>query len=101
MKSRLTIEVDFENANEPVIQILQNESEDVRDSLIKSFLQGREHQSRWLKIQFKGNRSTGETVHFSENNIYHISVIRPKDFKQEIALMEAILDPSIENERIK
>ncbi len=92
MKSRITIEVDFENANEPVIQILQNSSDDVRDSLISQFLQGREHLSRWLKIQFKGNRSDGEIFHnFGTNNVYHISIVKPKDIEEEIKLMQAAL----------
>ena len=40
MKSRITIEVDFENGNQPVIQILQYpDSTDVRDRLLKKFLE--------------------------------------------------------------
>ncbi len=42
MKSRITIEVDFANErtpNQPVLQIISRESDDVRDKLIKSFLQ--------------------------------------------------------------
>lgn len=38
MKSRITIEVDFDNGNQPVIQILHYpDSMDVRDKLIKNF----------------------------------------------------------------
>ncbi len=91
MKSRITIEVDFENANEPVIQILQNSSDDVRDNLIKQFLEGKGHLSRWLKIQFQGNRTDGGAAYTDVNKIYHISVIKPKDIPEEIKLMEAVL----------
>lgn len=52
MKSRITIEVDFENGNEPVIQILSRNSDDIRDNLIKSFYQ-RLQGSSWCKIVFK------------------------------------------------
>ena len=51
MKSRITIEVDFNNGNTPVIQILQAVSDDVRDSLIKSFaeMQG---GSSWCQLKY-------------------------------------------------
>lgn len=42
MKSRISIEVDFENEhhpNQPVIQIISRQSDDVRDKLIQQFLQ--------------------------------------------------------------
>lgn len=51
MKSRITIEVDFENGNEPVIQIISRSSDDVRDNLIKAFYQ-KLGGSSWLKIRF-------------------------------------------------
>lgn len=51
MKSRITIEVDFENGNEPVIQILSRNSDDIRDNLIKAFYQ-KLGNSSWCKIQF-------------------------------------------------
>lgn len=52
MKSRITIEIDFDNNNEPVIQILSRNSDDVRDNLIKSFYQ-KLGNSSWCKIIFK------------------------------------------------
>jgi len=42
MKSRITIEVDFETESspmQPVIQIIYQSSDDVRDKLVKSFLE--------------------------------------------------------------
>lgn len=51
MKSRITIEVDFDNGNEPVIQILSRNSDDIRDRLIKSFYQ-KLHGISWCKIKF-------------------------------------------------
>jgi hypothetical protein len=52
MKSRLTIEVDFENNNRPVIQILKFESDDVRDRLLNSLFQSRE--TNFLKLERVG-----------------------------------------------
>lgn len=60
MTSRITIEVDFENNNEPVIQILQPvDSDDVRDKLLKHFLQSL-HGSSWLNIQWQDRHREGE-----------------------------------------
>jgi hypothetical protein len=50
MKSRITVEVDFDRKNEPVIQILFRKSDDVRDNLLQSFLQSLQGQSNWLRI---------------------------------------------------
>lgn len=60
MKSRITIEVDFQNGNEPTIQILSRNSDDVRDNLIKSFYQ-KLGNSCWCKIWF-------EQDYWHENN---------------------------------
>lgn len=53
MKSRITIEVDFDNRNEPVIQIISRKSDDVRDNLIQAFYQKLGGGSSWCKIVFK------------------------------------------------
>lgn len=91
MKSRITIEVDFENSNQPVIKILSNDSDDVRDSLIKSFLQGLGHQSRWCRIEYKGQVSGGNPLDYSNNSVYHISVIGTNQIPGEIELMKTTL----------
>jgi hypothetical protein len=51
MKSRITVEIDYNNNNQPVIQILSRNSDDVRDGLIKSFYQALQGSS-WCKIRF-------------------------------------------------
>lgn len=51
MKSRITVEIDYENGNEPVISILARNSDDVRDGLIKAFYQ-KLGGSSWCKIAF-------------------------------------------------
>lgn len=61
MKSRISIEVDFENGNEPVIQILKAPSaipddlvdNDVRDKLISYFTQ-QLGGSSWCQIKWNG-----------------------------------------------
>lgn len=63
MNSRITIEVDYEDNNNPVIQILSRESSDVRDGLIKSFLENLGHTSRWGKIIYKGPLGEGHRWH--------------------------------------
>jgi hypothetical protein len=66
MKSRITIEVDFENGNKPVIQILKQNSDDVRDNLIQSFLHSF-IQSGLCKIQWKSSNDIDGTqrIHIS------------------------------------
>lgn len=51
MKSRITIDVDFENGNQPIIQIVSKKSDDVRDNLIQSFYQTLRGSS-WCNIKF-------------------------------------------------
>jgi hypothetical protein len=61
MTSRITIEVDFDNNNQPYIQILHPvDSDDVRDKLIKQFLQKLGHTSSWLKIRWSERHREGE-----------------------------------------
>jgi hypothetical protein len=92
MKSRITIEVDFQNGNEPTIQILSRNSDDVRDNLIRSFYQ-KLGNSSWCKIWFKQD-------HWEDNNpndersfkrIY-ITPIPQEDLKKEADIMLAQYD---------
>ena len=39
MKSRITIEIDFDNQRKPFIQIIQRTSDDIRDRLVSDFLE--------------------------------------------------------------
>ena len=85
MKSRITIEVDFDNSNQPIIQILYKESDDVRDSLIKSFLQSFGGQSSWCRIMWvQSNDVHGGGEQFSR---IQISPVRESDLKEQSALM--------------
>lgn len=51
MTSKITIEVDFDNNNTPIIQIVSRQSDDIRDKLIKSFLEKLGSQSSWCTIR--------------------------------------------------
>jgi hypothetical protein len=76
MKSRITIEVDFEDNNAPIIKILQKKSEDIRDQLLQQFLERLEHRSPicrilcWSSVETEGER--GE--------IWKIRPITPNEF---------------------
>lgn len=93
MKSRITIEVDFDNGNVPVIQVLQQDSDDVRDNLIKSFLQSLQHTSRWCKITYKGNRSKfAPPMDFDEPvHCWQITPIKIQEIQNEMDLMWSVL----------
>lgn len=91
MNSRITIEVDFENNNTPVIQVVSQDSDDTRDKLIAHFLEGRQSLSRWLTIQYKGEKLPHPVTGEGRGSIFHLTVVPPKDFRQEIKLMEAAL----------
>ena len=94
MKSRITIEVNFDEGNLPVIQVLSQDSDDVRDKLISSFLQSLQHTSRWCKIEYRGNRSKfAPPMDFDEPiHCWHIIPLKPKEIKAEIKLMQATLN---------
>ena len=91
MKSRITIEVNFDENNLPVIQVLSQYSDDVRDKLIQSFLQSLQHTSRWCKIIYIGNRSPLRPPDDLQDAIHcwHIVPITPKDIQGEMELMQA------------
>jgi hypothetical protein len=89
MKSRITIEVDFDNGNLPVIQILRKDSDDVRDRLVSQFLQSLQHTSRWCKILYEGEFQQ----HGDQTNVqrWKVSPLMPSDLAEEIKLMETVL----------
>lgn len=89
MKSRITIEVDFDNGNLPFIQVLSKDSNDVRDKLITAFLQSLQHTSRWVRIEY-----AGEFLQYGEDENVHkwmLKPIIPSEIPEEIKLMTATL----------
>lgn len=89
MQSRITIEVDFENGNRPVIQILSAASDDVRDNLISSFLQSLQHTSRWATFEYKGpyEKSSGDGV----KHRWFIKPVAPAELTEELKLIESTI----------
>lgn len=89
MLSRLTIEVNFDEGNLPIIQVLNQQSDDVRDKLVTNFLQSLGHTSRWCRLLYIGNFSGNEHAPI---NKWHIVPITPQELKEEIALMQMVYD---------
>lgn len=89
MKSRITIEVDFDNGNLPILQILQRSSDDVRDNLLQQFIQSLHHTSRWCRISYEGERSANL---IDKEKVWRINTIRPLELPEEIKLMEATIE---------
>ena len=90
MKSRITIEVNFEDGNLPVIQISQMQSDDVRDRLIQNFLQSLQHTSRWCKIIYMGNRSVynPKVAEIDHIHVWNVVPLTPNDLPVELKLIE-------------
>lgn len=91
MKSKITIEVDFENNNLPVLRIMQCDSDDVRDKLLSSFLQSLQHTSRWARIEYDRQMTYQNAVDESTHR-WFIRPITPQEIEAEIKLMQAALD---------
>lgn len=83
MQSKIAIEVDFNNNNQPVIQILQNNSnsDDIRDKLLSHFLQQLQGSS-WCQIKWV---DTGVGLEF---NRIHISPITPHQYQEQSEKMK-------------
>jgi hypothetical protein len=84
MQSKITIEVDFENGNEPVIQIVSRNTDDIRDKLIKSFLQSLGGNS-WCKIYCEAASTHDEPDRQFQR--WKISAIKPSGLKTEAETM--------------
>jgi hypothetical protein len=50
MNSRITIEIDFDNKNEPILKIHYKQSDDVRDKLLKSLLEKLSGEMSYLEV---------------------------------------------------
>lgn len=85
MKSRITIEVDFDNGNEPVIQIVSRHSDDIRDNLIRAFYQ-KLGGSSWCKIIFKQDEQDPDQLDRSVKRIF-ITPITQEQLKEEAGIM--------------
>lgn len=86
MKSRVSIDVDQDN--QPIIKIEYSPSEDVRDKLVKKFLETFEGESCWANFAF--THSEGNVLGHSQ--IALIRPMEPKEIKNQIAFMKQTSD---------
>lgn len=93
MRSRISIVVDFDNNNTPVIQIVQKSSDDVRDSLVHNFVEGVGHSSlsRWLRAEYKGERFTDGIKDGHVWNLVPIESSLPA-LREEMRLIQSMID---------
>lgn len=82
MKSRITIEVDFDNGN-PYLKVLNDiESTDVRDKLVSHFRQKLSGISSWCTVRFNDIPS-----HLNQQIFFEIHPLQPKDLKEQAEIM--------------
>lgn len=79
MKSRITIEVDFDN-NTPVIQIDKKWSEDVRDKILNEFFKKLGYSSSWFRLLSIYTNDEAE--------MWHIIPIQPKELPEQSELIQ-------------
>lgn len=83
MKSRITIEVDFDNG-QPYIKIHEDKlSDDVRDKLITFFRQRLQHTSSWCGVEFRNENELSNTL------TWFIRPITPELLEQNALAMTA------------
>ena len=97
MKSRISIEIDFDKSNLPVIQVLSQDSDDIRDRIVKSFLQSLQHTSRWCKIEYIGEASTFEDAMVNKQR-WQITPITPTQIPEEVKLMQSVLEVGLQSQ---
>lgn len=81
MKSKLTIDLDEDN--QPIIKIEYQQSDDVRDKMVKIFLETYESRSRWATFQYV-------PVEVQNGSVSKIRPVKPSEFKEEEKLLKAI-----------
>lgn len=83
MKSKITIDVNW--ANEPVIKIQFVESEDLRDKMVKRYLERLGNRSEWCEITFEPDREGIDKTAI-------ISTIAPNDITRHLDWMRQVSD---------
>lgn len=81
MKSRVSISIN--EANKPYIKIEYQASDDVRDLLVKKFLEGFENQSSWAKYSFHPN---GDFAMIEPLSLYQMEQEELKIITEQIRL---------------
>lgn len=81
MKSRISIDVDIDN--QPIIKIEYSPSEDVRDKLVKKFLETFGSESSWAQFYYMPELA-------NEKHANSVAVIRPKSIYEMIETRQEI-----------
>lgn len=80
MKSKITIEIDFDSGN-PYIRVYNDrESDDVRDKLITFFRQRLGHTSSWCTVRFDDTGISG-------NCMFEIHPLKPNELQEQSVIM--------------
>lgn len=80
MQSRMTIEVDFNNGNQPFFQVKVAATDDMRDRMVAQFFERLGHQSTWAKVTPAPPVSEGGWV-------WKIEPITPQQLSEESHIM--------------
>lgn len=88
MKSKMR--VDFkglgENGFEPVIRIELQDSEDVRDGLLKAFFEKLGHQSNWLVADIQSAGIAGEVSYIT------LTPVEPSELQETVNIISNRMD---------
>ena len=85
MKSKITIDVDWDN--QPIIKIEYNHSDDVRDTLVKRFLEAFGADSSWANFRYVETSPIAEA-----NKTSIIRAISPPESQTNLDLMKVWCD---------
>jgi hypothetical protein len=92
MLSRLTIEMDFDNAT-PFIKIQCNHnSPDLRDRAVNVFFEKLQQTSRWATIAFVSAYNEIGSEGNVSSSIWRITPLKPSELRDEAKLMLAMAD---------
>lgn len=95
MKSSIKIDFDGALGNvHPVIRVSLEDSEDVRDGLMKFFFEKLGHQSSWLTVAFNHHIINGEK---DSKTYITISPVTPEDLAETIRLIKDRLQSTTAN----
>lgn len=81
MKSRITIDVDFDN--QPILRIEYCESEDVRDKLVKRFLETFAGDSCYALFNYMNSEGRMDSESDTRTTVAHVRPIKPENLKSE------------------
>lgn len=87
MESRITVEINFDEQNRPVIQVLARQSDDTRDKILKAFLESLGGDSNWLNISLVQHHDDIQAP-FKR---YFIRAITPEELKETHRSMGEII----------